>query len=89
MTAVDGNLWLAGTAVALVLAIFVVVVVRRRRRPTPAGREAALQLARQAIRQSRRDQHVRARGTLRGKGYGGDDSQATSAAVSSESSGTP
>ncbi|MET7750159.1 hypothetical protein [Micromonospora sp. NPDC005367] len=84
----DAYLWLAGAAVVLTLtALVVVVVVLRRRRPV--GREAALQIARQAIRQNRRDQQVRDRGTIRGKGYGGLDSQATSAGVSSESGGMP
>ncbi|MEV4811993.1 hypothetical protein [Micromonospora avicenniae] len=86
----DAHLWLIGAAVALtVTALAVAVVVVRRRRRRPVGREAALELARKAIRQSRRAQHVQARGTIRGKGYGGLDSQATSAGVSSESSGMP
>ncbi|WP_076470175.1 hypothetical protein [Micromonospora avicenniae] len=83
----DAYLWLAGAAVALTLTALVVVMMVRRRRPV--GREAALQVARQAIRQNRRDQQVRDRGTIRGKGYGGSDSQATSAGVSSESGGMP
>lgn len=86
----DAYLWLTGAAVALTLAALVaVMVVVRRRRRRPVGREAALEIARKAIRQSRRAQHVQARGTIRGKGYGGLDSQAISAGVNSESSGMP
>ncbi|MER7442095.1 hypothetical protein [Micromonospora avicenniae] len=85
----DAYLWLAAVASAVALTVLVVVVLRRRRRPASVGREAALQVARQAIRQSRRDQHSRSRGTIRGKGYGGDDSQAGSAGVSSDSGGMP
>ncbi|MEU4675390.1 hypothetical protein [Micromonospora sp. NPDC023737] len=86
----DAYLWLAGAAMALTLTTLVVVVVLvRRRRRRPVGREAALLVARQAIRRSRRDQRFRARGTIRGKGQGGLDSQAISAGVNSESSGMP
>ncbi|MEV1328740.1 hypothetical protein AB0J20_04085 [Micromonospora costi] len=83
-------LGLAGGAVAVVLVVLAVALSRRRRRrPEPSGRDAALRVARQAIRQSRRDQRRRGHEGIRGRGYGGDDSVAGGAASGSESGGMP
>ncbi|MFI6266439.1 hypothetical protein [Micromonospora sp. NPDC051006] len=85
----DAYLWLA-TGAALALAAGVVMLaVRRRRRRARAGRDETLRIARQAIRQSRRDVGRRSRGSTRGKGYGGNDGLATDAGVTSESGGAP
>ncbi|MER7891417.1 hypothetical protein ABTX15_16475 [Micromonospora sp. NPDC094482] len=87
----DTHLWLA-TGAALALAAVVVMMmmlVRRRRRRTPVDREETLRVARQAIRQTRRDVSRRSRGSTRGKGYGGNDGLATDAAINSEPGGAP
>jgi hypothetical protein len=65
------------------------LVLLRRRRPADDGPDAAMRAARQAIRGSRQDERRRRHGTMRGKGYGGNDGQATDAGVTSESGGMP
>ncbi|MEU8300193.1 hypothetical protein AB0C04_23300 [Micromonospora sp. NPDC048909] len=87
----DTSLWLAiGAPLALAAVVVVTMLVaRRRRRRARAGREETLRIARQAIRQSRRDVGRRSRGSTRGKGYGGNDGLATDAGVTSESGGAP
>lgn len=53
------------------------------------GRQAGLDSARKAIRQSARETRTRRRGSLRGKGGGGDQNLTFDAASTSDSGGTP
>ncbi|MFI5925427.1 hypothetical protein ACIA3K_05530 [Micromonospora sp. NPDC051543] len=74
----------------LVLALVVFVALRRRRRVARSDdRQAGLDSARKAIRQSARETRKRRRGSLRGKGGGGDQNLASDAGVTSDSGGMP
>lgn len=74
----------------VVCASVVVVAVRRRRRAARLDdRQAGLDSARKAIRQSARETRKRRRGSLRGKGGGGDQNLASDAGSTSDSGGTP
>ncbi|MEV4825276.1 hypothetical protein [Micromonospora sp. NPDC049274] len=86
----DGRAWiLAGTVTVLLLAALSVVARRRRHRARADGPAETMRRARQAIRASGHDQRRQRRGSLRGKGYGGDDNQASSSGVASDSGGMP
>ncbi|RLP93997.1 hypothetical protein EAD98_17590 [Micromonospora sp. CV4] len=82
--------WLA-LPLLVVLVLVVVVALRRRRRASSLADNMKMELvtARKAIRQSARESRRRRRGSLRGKGGDGDEGQALSAGVTSESGGTP
>ncbi|MFE9654935.1 hypothetical protein [Micromonospora sp. NPDC006431] len=82
--------WLA-LPLLVVLVLVVVVVLRRRRRASSLAdsRQMKLATARKAIRQSARESRRHRRGSLRGKGGGGDEGQALDAGVTSESGGMP
>ncbi|GAA1892833.1 hypothetical protein [Asanoa iriomotensis] len=70
--------------------IFVAVLALALRHRTKAGgSDRTLKAASRSIRQSGRDQRRRRRGSIRGTGYGGDDSQGYNAGVSSDGGGTP
>jgi hypothetical protein len=83
-----------GGAVAVVVGLLVLlgvvigsVVTRVRRRNRAAGPDQVMRAARRAIRGSAADRRRRTRGSLRGKGQGGIDSQAFSEASSGDSGG--
>ncbi|MEU0552276.1 hypothetical protein [Micromonospora sp. NPDC005979] len=81
---------LLALSLLVVLALVVVVALRRRRRVARMdGRQAGLDSARKAIRQSARETRTRRRGSLRGKGGGGDQNLTFDAASTSDSGGTP
>jgi hypothetical protein len=73
-----------GAAVILLTLGFVVRLLRRR---SNIGRPAAMRAARRAIRQSARDHRRRGRGSIRGRGFGGNDSQGYNAGVMSDGGG--
>ncbi|MFG2046934.1 hypothetical protein ACGFIW_05845 [Micromonospora sp. NPDC048935] len=82
----DGRAWILVGAVVLLLTALLVFAGRRR---APAGADETMRRARQAIRQSGHRQRRQRRGTMRGKGYGGDDNQAYNSGISSDSGGGP
>ncbi|WCN83562.1 hypothetical protein [Micromonospora sp. LH3U1] len=84
----DGRLWILVGAAALLVTALLVFVLRRRRIPA-SGPDETMRRARQAIRESGHHQRRLRRGSLRGKGYGGDDGQASNAGVTSDSGGMP
>ncbi|MGS2619093.1 hypothetical protein ACVCAH_31880 [Micromonospora sp. LZ34] len=82
--------WILVGVVAGTSAVAVALVLLRWRRRATAGPDAAMQMARWAIRQNRRaQQRRRSRVNIRGKGYGGSDGQAIDAGVASDSGGAP
>ncbi|MET8085538.1 hypothetical protein [Micromonospora sp. NPDC005237] len=86
----DGRTWLlAGAVAAPLLAVLPVFALRRRRRTRADGPEETMRRARQAIRASGHEQRRQRRGSLRGKGYGGDDNRAYDSGVASDSGGMP
>ncbi|MEU7588118.1 hypothetical protein AB0A95_17675 [Micromonospora sp. NPDC049230] len=88
----DGRVWILVGVAALLLTVLLVaalLVVRRRRRRAPAGADETMRRARQAIQASGHRQHRHRRGTTRGKGYGGNDSQAHNSGIASDSGGGP
>jgi type II secretory pathway pseudopilin PulG len=77
--------WIALLALIGVVAVVVAVLIgvfagRRRRAAAADDRGARLDAARRATREMARDARRRGRGTLRGKGMGGDQSIASDAA---------
>ncbi|MCF0095574.1 hypothetical protein B0E54_04435 [Micromonospora sp. MH99] len=90
ITNMDGRTWLlTGAAAAVVLAVLALFALLRRRRARTDGPDETMRRARQAIRASGHEQRRQRRGSLRGKGYGGDDNQAYNSGVASDSGGTP
>ncbi|MEU5783068.1 hypothetical protein [Micromonospora lupini] len=86
----DGRVWILAVATAaLLLAALLVLALRRRRRTRAHGPEETMRRARQAIRASGHEQRRQRRGNLRGEGYGGNDNQASSSGVASDSGGMP
>jgi hypothetical protein len=76
-------------SLAAILLVMALLAVFLRRRGNVDGSDRTLRAARRAIRQSGRDQRRRNKGSIRGKGYGGDDNQGYNAGVSSDSGGMP
>jgi hypothetical protein len=79
---------IALTLLCAVTAAAVVVVIRRRRLSSDDP-EAVLRAARRAIAESARDQRQRSKGTIRGKGQGGDGNLAIDSGLGSDSGGAP
>ncbi|WP_433317912.1 hypothetical protein ACQP0U_10420 [Micromonospora sp. CA-269861] len=84
----NGPMWILVGA-AVVLPATLLVLARRRRRIRAIGADETMRRARQAIRESGHQQHRQRRGSLRGKGYGGNEGQASDAGVTSDSGGMP
>ncbi|MBM7493696.1 LPXTG-motif cell wall-anchored protein [Micromonospora luteifusca] len=84
----DGAAWILLGGGALLLTGLLIFVLRRRRTPSD-GPDEAMRRARQAIRESGHAQRRQHRGSLRGKGYGGDDGRAYDAGFTSGSDGAP
>ncbi|MEU7610108.1 hypothetical protein [Micromonospora sp. NPDC049204] len=88
----DGRVWIPVGVAALLLAVLLVaalLVGARRSRRAPAGADETMRRARQAIAASGHRQRRQRRGTMRGKGYGGNDSQAYNSGHASDSGGGP
>ncbi|MFC7548742.1 hypothetical protein [Plantactinospora sp. GCM10030261] len=83
----SGAWFIVGSLVAILLVLAGLALFLRQRANADRS-DRTLRAARRAIRQSGRDKRHRDRGSIRGKGYGGDDSQGFNAGVSSDG-GTP
>jgi hypothetical protein len=81
--------WIVAGLMAAILSAMAIVVLLLRSYAKARGSDPALQAARRAIRESARDQRHRNRGSIRGEGYGGDDSQGYNAGVASDGGGMP
>jgi hypothetical protein len=78
--------WVVVVGAAVIFLALGFVVLRRR---SNVGRPAAMRAARRAIRQSASDHRRRGRGSIRGRGFGGDDNQGYNAGVTSDGGGVP
>ncbi|MET8041079.1 hypothetical protein ABZU25_09440 [Micromonospora sp. NPDC005215] len=87
----DGRAWVLVGVVVLLLAalLLATLLVFARRRRAPAGTDETMRRARQAIQASGHRQRRQRRGTMRGKGYGGNDNQAYNSGIASDSGGEP
>lgn len=84
------RVWIVvGLLAAVLAAVAMMALLLLWRRARASGPDSTVQAARRAIRQSARDQRRRARGSIRGEGYGGDDNQGYNAGVTSDSGGMP
>ncbi|SCL35190.1 hypothetical protein GA0074692_4028 [Micromonospora pallida] len=82
----DNSIWLVmGGIFALAALVMALLVIRRSRRKDPSPEQQALE-ARAAIRQLAKNSRRAQKGTIRGKGGGGDTKTAYDAAFGSDTS---
>lgn len=86
----NSGAWIAvGAAlICMIIGAGVFVVLRRRNRASDDP-DAVLRAARRAIQESARDRRQRSKGSMRGKGQGGDPNLAIDSGIASDSGGTP